>query len=79
MSLENGNFKYQSESEQSAQSDDSTGFILSLATAPFLVTLLAGEKLLELLLVTGHASEEVFRGDRLPVLNFPNTSRKSDD
>ncbi|PSB00996.1 hypothetical protein [Merismopedia glauca] len=61
-----------------AKSRDSTGFILSLATAPFLVTFLAAEKLLELLLVTGHASEEIFRGDRLPVLNFPTTSDKSD-
>jgi hypothetical protein len=79
MSLENGQPKMQSNSDRFGKSRDSTEMILSLATAPFLIAVLAGEKLLELLLVTGHASEEVFRGDRLPVLNFPPTHPEAKD
>jgi hypothetical protein len=78
MSFQNSNSEFESDRQQSDLGHEATGFILSLATAPFLVTFLAGEKLLELLLLTGHASEEVFRGDRLPILNFPSTNQKSD-
>ncbi len=45
--------------------------LLSLATAPLLVGLRAGQALAQFLQEVGEASEEVFRGDRLPVLNFP--------
>ena len=45
--------------------------ILSFATAPLLLGLLAGRAAAELLATIGSSSEEVFRGDRLPVLNFP--------
>jgi hypothetical protein len=77
MSQGNGNPTAKLEKDN-MEPHDLSGFILSLATAPFLVTFLAGEKLLELLLLTGHASEEVFRGDRLPILNFPSTNQKLD-
>lgn len=45
--------------------------LLQLSTAPMLVTFLAGKTLAETVQAIGEASEEVFRGDRLPVLKFP--------
>ncbi|GBF82145.1 hypothetical protein [Aphanothece sacrum] len=47
---------------------------LSLLTVPFLCGLLVVESLRRELLELGQASEEVFRGDRLPILNFPEPS-----
>lgn len=44
---------------------------LLLATAPFVLGMLAGKAVSESLQAIGQASEEVFRGDRLPVLHFP--------
>ncbi|AFY75602.1 MAG: hypothetical protein IGR93_18865 [Hydrococcus sp. C42_A2020_068] len=44
---------------------------LSLATTPFLFGMLAFRSLTQSLIELGQASEEVFRGDRLPILNFP--------
>jgi hypothetical protein len=48
----------------------STGLLLSLSTAPFLLLLLGGRALSALLLELGETSEELFRGDRLPVLKI---------
>lgn len=48
----------------------SSSFLLGLATAPLLVGLLASKALAELMQNVGQTSEEVFRGDRLPVLDF---------
>ena len=45
--------------------------ILSFATAPLLFGLLASKAAVELIATIGSSSEELFRGDRLPVLNFP--------
>lgn len=47
---------------------------LSLFTVPFVCGLLMVESLGRELLELGQASEEVFRGDRLPILNFPEPS-----
>ncbi|MGP0129393.1 MAG: hypothetical protein ACTMUB_09085 [cyanobacterium endosymbiont of Rhopalodia musculus] len=47
---------------------------LSLATAPFLGSLLIVHQISQRLGELGEASEEVFRGDRLPILNFPDSS-----
>ncbi|YAI81820.1 MAG: hypothetical protein ACQJCO_08540 [cyanobacterium endosymbiont of Rhopalodia sterrenbergii] len=47
---------------------------LSLATAPFLGSLLIVNQIAQGLENLGEASEEVFRGDRLPILNFPESS-----
>jgi hypothetical protein len=49
----------------------SPALLVSLAAPPWVVAIVAlqsGAKLLEQL---GVASEEIFRGDRLPVLHFP--------
>lgn len=44
---------------------------VSLATSPFLIGVLTARSLTQALIELGKASEEVFRGDRLPILNFP--------
>lgn len=44
---------------------------LSLVTIPWISSLLMTQKLAEELLEMGKASEEIFRGDRLPILPFP--------
>ncbi|MBD2039621.1 hypothetical protein [Microcoleus sp. FACHB-672] len=45
--------------------------LLSLGTVPVLLGLWGGKAISSLMRELGQASEEVFRGDRLPVLNFP--------
>lgn len=45
--------------------------LLSLAAGPFLVGLIVQKVLADTLQEVGLLSEEIFRGDRLPVLNFP--------
>ncbi len=43
---------------------------LSLATIPLLLFLLSAKALFDLIQQLGLASEELFRGDRLPVINL---------
>jgi hypothetical protein len=61
----------------SCPSANSPTLLLSLATAPFLVGLLAARALAQTLIDVGQASEEVFRGDRLPVLRCPHPDENS--
>ncbi len=44
---------------------------LSLATAPFLLGYLGVKTASEWLIELGESSEEVFRGERLPIINWP--------
>lgn len=44
---------------------------LSLATVPVLVALIGGNAIAQALQELGTMSEEIFRGDRLPRLDFP--------
>ncbi len=44
--------------------------LISFLTLPFLLMLMGGKVLADVLLSFGQASEEVFRGDRLPVLHL---------
>lgn len=44
---------------------------LSLATSPFIFSILTLYLLTELMTELGKASEEIFRSERLPLLNFP--------
>jgi hypothetical protein len=53
-----------------------TEFFLSLAAGPMLLGVLSAGAVFSWLQAAGVASEEVFRGDRLPVLNFPNSGRE---
>lgn len=52
--------------------------IISLATGPLLLGVLCGKASLKFLQALGEASEEVFRGDRLPVLQFPKAESEGD-
>ena len=45
---------------------------LSIATSPFIFSILFLYFLVELMTECGKASEEIFRSERLPILNFPN-------
>jgi hypothetical protein len=50
---------------------ESTDFLASLATVPMLLLLVGGRTLTNAVEGFGQLSEEVFRGDRLPLLKFP--------
>lgn len=45
--------------------------ILGVATLPFLAGLVATQSITASLQELGMMSEEIFRGDRLPILEFP--------
>ncbi len=45
---------------------------LSIATSPFIISILTLYFLTEFMTELGKASEEIFRSERLPILNFPN-------
>ncbi len=45
--------------------------LVSLAMGPLLLALLGSKALGQLMQEIGHQSEELFRGDRLPLLDFP--------
>lgn len=49
----------------------SSEMLITVFTPPLLLGLLGGKVLAEFFHSVGQASEEVFRGDRLPVLKFP--------
>jgi hypothetical protein len=51
----------------------STDLLISLATAPLLVAMVGGRVLAHIMREVGQASEEIFRGDRLPILHMPTT------
>ncbi|MEW6494386.1 MAG: hypothetical protein AB1589_18010 [Cyanobacteriota bacterium] len=54
-----------------SQSQMPTDLLLSLAVGPMLLGVLATDALVSWLTSVGIGSEEVFRGERLPVLHFP--------
>jgi hypothetical protein len=53
-----------------------TDFLLSLATGPLLLGFVSLEAVFKGLQTSGINSEEVFRGDRLPLLHFPPADSK---
>lgn len=55
------------------KSEIPTDIFLSLAVAPMLLGVLSMQAIGSWLESVGIASEEVFRGDRLPILHFPDT------
>ncbi len=57
----------------------SPAFLLSLATAPVLLALVGGKALTKAVYELSVFSEEIFRGDRLPVLHFPSTPASNPD
>ncbi|MEA5602580.1 hypothetical protein [Nostoc sp. UHCC 0252] len=46
-------------------------FLLQVGTASILLLLITGKTTVRTLEAIGEASEELFRGDRLPILDFP--------
>lgn len=48
-----------------------TALGISASTLPLLLALKAGQSLQQKTLDWGQASEEIFRGERLPILPFP--------
>lgn len=50
-----------------------SNWLLSLATAPLLVGLVGSRLISNFILELSESSEDVLRGDRLPVLHFPET------
>lgn len=53
------------------KSSFSSDVLISLATAPLLAALVGGRAIAKLMQDAGRLSEELFRGDRLPVLRMP--------
>lgn len=45
--------------------------MLQMGTAPLLLAVVAGKAAAQTVQAIGQASEEVFRGDRLPAIEFP--------
>lgn len=62
-----------------SQSPVPTEFLLSLATGPLLLGIVSTCAVFSWLEDIGVASEELFRGDRLPVLHFPNPGEEDSD
>ena len=57
----------------------SSTILLSLATSPFVFGIAILAKIDQILIELGEATEEVFRGDRLPVLPRKNGELKKKD
>jgi len=49
---------------------------LSIATSPFILSILTLYQLAEFMTELGKASEEIFRSERLPLLTFPNCDQR---
>jgi hypothetical protein len=50
--------------------------LVSLATPPLLIAALGTKALHDFMLNLSTNSEEIFRGDRLPILHFPESDKK---
>lgn len=57
--------------ERVVQPQISSEFLLSLAIGPVVLGIFTSRSIGELMSSLGESSEEIFRGDRLPVLKFP--------
>ncbi|MDJ0800256.1 MAG: hypothetical protein QNJ51_26185 [Calothrix sp. MO_167.B12] len=53
-------------------------FLLQLGTASVMALLTAQKATTETFTALGEASEELFRGERLPILNFPEPANSQD-
>lgn len=54
-----------------------TTLLLSLGTIPVLAVLIGGKAILQAMREVGEASEELFRGDRLPILEPQDFAKES--
>lgn len=55
-----------------------TALLLSLGTIPVLALLVGGKAVLQVMREVGEASEEIFRGDRLPILETQDAEKISE-
>jgi hypothetical protein len=62
--------------KKSSNTDMSNQLWLSVATVPILITLMGTKAVAEWLQGAGMLAEEVFRGERLPLLHFPPSDSK---
>lgn len=53
--------------------------LLSIATSPFLLASIAIQSFNKSMIELGQASEEIFRGDRLPILHVPRSKEEKSD
>ncbi len=67
----------ETESEQLLFGIISAEILVSVCTAPFLICWCGSNTIKDWLQEIGQTSEELFRGNRLPVLNFPNQAPDS--
>ncbi|NJO44240.1 MAG: hypothetical protein HC835_00575 [Oscillatoriales cyanobacterium RM2_1_1] len=65
------------ESSRPAPNKIASNLMLGMATAPVLCLLTGSQFLGKLLTGLSQSSEDVFRGDRLPLLHFPQGSHKA--
>lgn len=61
--------------EAMSRSKVPTTLLLSLGTIPVLAVLIGGKAFLQAMREVGEASEELFRGDRLPILETHDVAR----
>jgi hypothetical protein len=52
------------------KSQSTANLLLSIATTPMILTFMALNTITDALIEMGQTSEEVFRGERLPILNL---------
>jgi len=55
-----------------------TTLLLSLGTIPVLAVLLGSKAVLQVMREVGEASEELFRGDRLPILDTQDSEKAAE-
>ncbi|MGL5081983.1 MAG: hypothetical protein ACRC8A_10910 [Microcoleaceae cyanobacterium] len=68
----------ESQASHPASGKISSNLLLGMATAPVICFLTGGKLLGELLIGISQSSEEIFRGDRLPLLHFPQATFEED-
>lgn len=66
----------QNPSQTSAETMLPSNWLVSLGAAPLLVGLVGSRLITRLILELSESSEEILRGDRLPVLHFPEISNE---
>ncbi len=67
----NSSDQFPTQTNKPFTSKESSDLLLSLATVPVLIGIVGVKVLTTTLRELGEVSEEIFRGDRLPILNSP--------
>ncbi len=67
----NSSDQFPTQTNKPSTNNESPDLLLSLATVPVLIGIVGIKVVTTTLRELGEVSEEIFRGDRLPVLNSP--------